>query len=411
MRKLKILLILLIIINIILASILIIDIQLFESPDILIEVNILDANSDELIIESNIKIINPNSYDLIISDLYIESKTKDGKKIGDIVIQGGKISSNGEKNFYSTDSYKFKSNDLDLIENTISARVGVNILGFITKTIPIKISAISSFDEFLERLSPPDININFTFDKLTEKGLKFSNSVVIYNPTSFELNIDSIYLVITTEYNKNVGNIEILGGKIKPKSLEVFSSNGVIEFDALDAETLWMNVSGVAGVKIAGVSKNISFSTDTSFSIPDIKSFIFVNESVDISLPVHFKFTPSGIVATVGLRFYNPSEIPLVAEDLVYSISRVDNEIISVLGEEKMESYEITPKEAVYIKTQILIPYVNYLFSGSLRILPDWIVLKISGNFSIAGTRQVIPISLNAYFDPHFLRSSDFVIT
>lgn len=411
MRKLKILLILLIIINIILASILIIDIQLFKSPDILIGVNILDVNSEELVIESNIKIINPNNFDLIISDLDIESKTKDGKKIGNIVIQGGKIPLNGEKNFNSTDSLKFKSNNLDLIENTISARVGVNIFGFITKTIPIKITVISSFNEFLERLSPPDVNINFTFDKLTENGLNFSTSVVIYNPTSFEFNIDTIYLIITTEYNKNVGSIEILGGKIKPKSLEVFSSNGVIGFNAFDAKTLWMNISGVAGVKIAGVSKNISFSTGASFGIPDIKSFIFVNESVDISLPVHFKFTPFGIVATVGLRFYNPSEIPLVTEDLVYSISRVDSEKISVLGEEKMESYEITPKETVYKKTQILIPYVKYLFSSSLRILPDWIVLKITGNFSIAGTRQVIPISFNAYFDPHFLRSSDFVIT
>jgi LEA14-like dessication related protein len=390
---------------------LIIDVQLFESPDILIEVNILDVNSEEVVIESNIKIINPNSFDLIISEIYIESKTKDGKEIGKIIIQGGKIPLNGEENFNSTDSLKFKSNNFDIIENTVSARIGVNILGFITKTIPLKITAIASFNEFLEKLSSPDVNINFTFDKITEKGLNFSTSVVIYNPTGFEFNIDTIYLVITTEYNKNVGNIEILGGKIKPKSFEVFSSNGVIEFDAFDAETLWMNVSGIAGAKIGGISKNISFSADASFGIPDIKSFIFVNESVDISLPVHFKFTPFGIVATVGLRFYNPSEIPLIADNLACSISRVDDDKIFVLGEEKMDSCEITPKKTMCISTQILIPYVKYLFSGSLRILPDWIVLTISGNFSIAGTRQVIPISINAHFDPHFFRSSDFVIT
>jgi LEA14-like dessication related protein len=411
MQKLKIMLILLIILNILFASILIIDIQLFKTPDILIEINILDVNSEEVILGSNIKIINPNGFDLIVSDLNIESKTKDGKKIGNIIIQGGKIPSNGEKNFNSTNNLRFESNNFDVIENTVSARVGVNILGFITKTIPLKITAIASFNEFLEKLSQPDVNINFAFDKLTEKGLNFSASVDIYNPTSFEFNIDTIYLDINTENNKNVGNIKILGSKIGPKSSEVFSSNGVIEFGAFDAKTLWMNVSGVAGVKIAGISKNISFSADASFDIPDIKNFIFVNESVDISLPVQFKFTLFGIKAIVGLRFYNPSEIPLVAKNMVCSISRLDGEKISVLSEEKMESCEIAPKKTICIKTQLLIPYIKYLLSFKASIFPDWIVLNIKGDFSIAGTRQAFPISINAFVDPHFLKNSELVIT
>jgi len=410
MKNLKILLILLIILNIIFASILIIDIQLFKTPDILIEINIIDINSEEVILGSNIKIINPNGFDLIVSDLNIESKTKDGKKIGNIIIQGGKIPSNGEKKFNSTNNLRFESNNFDVIENTVSARVGVNILGFITKTIPLKITAIASFNEFLEKLSQPDVNINFDFDKLTEKGLNFSASVEIYNPTGFEFNIDTIYLDINTENNKNVGNIKILGSKIGPKSSEVFSSNGVIEFGAFDAKTLWMNVSGIAGIKIAGISKNISFSADASFDIPDIKNFIFVNESIDISLPVQFKFTLFGIKATVGLRFYNPSEIPLVIENILISISRLDGEKISVLGEEKMDPCEIAPKKTICIKTQLLIPYIKYLSSGSFRIFPDWIVLNIKGDLSIAGTRQAIPISINAFVDPHILKNSELVI-
>lgn len=411
MRKLNVLLIILIIFNIIFASILIIDVQLFKSPDILVEINILDVNSEEVVIESNIKIINPNNFDLKVSDLNIESKTKDGGKIGNITIKGGKIPSNGEKNFNSTDNIKFRSNNLDVIENTVSVKVGINIFGFITKIIPLRITAITSLNEFLESLSPPEVNIDFTFDKLTEKGINISTSIIIYNPTNFEFNINTIHLDINNEYNKNVGNIEILGGSIKPESSEVFSSKGLIELFAFDAETLYMNVSGIAGVKIAGISKNISFSADAAFKIPDIKSFIFENDSVDISLPVHFKFTPFGIIATVGLRFYNPSEIPLVAEDLICSISRVDGEKNYVIGEEAMESCVIAPKKTVYIKTQIRITYIKYLFSNSFSIFPDWIVLNIKGNFLIAGTRQVLPISLSAYVDPHFLKNSDFDIT
>ena len=161
MRKIKILLIILIIINIIFASIFIIDIQLFKTPDVLIELNILDVNSDEIVLGSNIKIVNPNSFELIVTDLKVESKTKDGEKIGDILIPGGKIPSNGEKNFNSTNTIMFKSNNFDFIENTVYAKVGVNILGFINKIIPLKINVIVSLNEFLKELSQPDVNINF----------------------------------------------------------------------------------------------------------------------------------------------------------------------------------------------------------------------------------------------------------
>ena len=410
MKIIKILLVLLVIINIILASILIIDIQLFKPPDILINLNILDVTSDEVVLGSNIKIVNPNSYDLIVTDLKIESKTKDGEKIGDIIIKGGKIPSNGEKNFNSTDKIQFKSNNFDLIENTVYARVGVNILGFISKTIPLNITTIVSFNEFLEELSQPDVNINFAFDKLTEEGINFNTSLDIYNPTGFEFNIDTIYVDINTDNNEKVGNIKILGGKIAPKSSVVFSSNGVLEYNAFDSKILWMNVSGVAGVKIAGISKNISFSANTSFDIPDIKSFIFVNESVDISLPVQFRFSTSGILVTVGLRIYNPSEISLVAENFLCSFSRVDGEKISVLCQEDMTPCEIAPKKTICINSELRIPYIKFLFSGSGKFFPDWIVLDIKGDFLIAGTNQELPLSLNAYLDPHFFRNSELTI-
>ncbi len=410
MRKIKISLIILVIINIIFASILIIDIQLFKTPDILINLNILDVNSDEIVLGSNIRIINPNSFELIVSDLKVESKTKDGEKIADIIIQGGKIPSNGKKNFNSTDILILKSNNFDLIENTVYARVGVNILGFISKTIPLRITAIVSINEFLETLSQPDVNINFAFDKLTEEGINFNTSIDIYNPTSFEFNINTIHVDINTDNNVKVGKIKILGGKIKPKSSAVFSSNGLIEFKAFDAKTLLMNVSGVAGVKIAGISKNISFSADASFDIPNIKSFIFINQSVDISLPVQFRFSAFGIIADVGLKIYNPSEIPLVAENLVCSISRVDGEKISILGQEDMKSCEVVPNKTICIKTEILLPYSKFLFSDSGTILPDWIVLNIKGDFLIANTRQAFPLSLNAYVNPHFFKNSDLSI-
>ena len=92
---------------------------------------------------------------------------------------------------------------------------------------------------------------------------------------------------------------------------------------------------------------------------------------------------------------------------MLCSIYRVDGEQKTLLGQEKMESCKILPKDRVCVKTEIIIPYRTYLFAGPLKILPDWIVLTIDGHFSLAGTRQEFPISLNAYVDPTVIREKE----
>jgi LEA14-like dessication related protein len=407
MKRLKTLLILLVIINIILSSILITNIQLFKSPDVTVDIDILDINSEEIQLGSTIIISNSNSFDLIVSDLEILILAENGEKIGTVSIKGGKVPGNAERIFRSKDALSFKSDTFEAIESIISATVGINVLGLFTKTIPLKIKASVSIAKVLEALIPPDIKINFNFDDITNKGIDFSTIIDFYNPTSFEFYVDTFYLDITNEKNESVGKIEFQAGKINAKSSEVFSSKGIINFEAFDAEVLLINVFGVVGAKIAGATENISFSVKSLVHIPDIKSFAFSNDPLDFSMPIQYRLTPRGILVTIGLRIYNPSEVEIVAKNLVCTISRIDNNKISFLGQEKMESCKITGKEAACIETQILIPYTKYLFSGSKKLLPDWILLNIEGDFSIAGTRQLIPFSLNAYEGFNFLKYMD----
>ena len=408
MKKLKILLIALIVINIIFASIIFIDIQFFESPDIEMKVDILDVNSKEIIIGTNIEISNPNNFDLIVSNLNVESRTDDGKKIGEISIDGGNVPSKDKEIFKSTDNLSFKSNKFKILKNTVETHIGVKILGIIQKTIPLKISVITSVDELFEKIEQPDIEVYTTFDKLTEDGLNFSTSVDLYNPTGFEFKIDNLLMDIITEKDENVGQIEVKGDVVKPESREIFTSKGNIFYEALDAKKLYMNIRGIAGVKIAGINQNISFSADASFDIPNIKDFVFNNETIDFGLPLQFKFRLTGILGTVGFRMYNPSNIPIVADNLVCRIYRLDGGNETLLGRENMERCRVGPKQKICVTTEILLPYTKFLFSGAKQILPDWIVLRIDGDFSIDGTRQSFPISLNGYVDPHLLRNMEF---
>ena len=74
-----------------------------------------------------------------------------------------------------------------------------------------------------------------------------------------------------------------------------------------------------------------------------------------------------------------------------------------------MDSCIIYPKQEVCIETEILIPYFDYLKAGNWRLIPNWIVLTIECDFSIAGTRQAFPISLNAYVNPNLFKNQEFV--
>lgn len=409
LKKLKIILSILVLINLVVASFLMINIQIFEPPEIIINVNILEVNSEEIILETKIEIINPNNFDLIVSNLEIISKTEDEIEIGKIKIDGGKIPSYNTKTFKSTDKISFKGDEFEVLKNTVNAIIGINFLGFIQKTIPLRVTVISSIEKLFESLKIPVIKINSSFNELSEKGINFSTSINLYNPTNFELKIDNLILDIFTDKNENVGQIKLNGDFVEPKNSKTFISKGVIFYDALDAKTLRMNLSGSAGAKIAGINKSISFSTDAYFDIPNIKEFIFYNETVDFGMPIQLKLTLKGISGTIGFRAYNPSNVPFVADNLVCSIYRLDGDKKTLLGQERMDACEISPKNKICVQTEINVPYYKFLFSGSIRLLPDWIILRIEGDFSIAGTRQTLPISLEGFVDPRILKNIEYL--
>jgi hypothetical protein len=151
----------------------------------------------------------------------------------------------------------------------------------------------------------------------------------------------------------------------------------------------------------------LSLSTDIQVSIPAISDFVFQNEAVDLEISLQFKLRFKGILAIASFRIINPSEITLVGKNLVYRIYRLDDNTKTLIGEQDMVPSEISPKTDLYVNTEVLISYRKFFFSAGLKFLPDWIILRIDGNILIAGTKQVIPISVQGYLDPHLIRTID----
>jgi len=402
--------ILLLLINIFVAIVIFVDIEIITTPETEVYVNILEVTSEEILIETTIEMSNPNIFDISFKELKMKTSTKDDKKIGEITFDGGNIPSHKTIKFYSKDKIYFNDDgDFSIIKNKISGRIGVSFLGFIHKTIPIEVSVLASIEEIIDSMDIPEINMELDFDNLTYEGIEFTVKVELYNPTKIEFGIDEFSIIAKTEENEEVGRVVIFGDIVKPKESCVFTSKGSLNYNAFDSNKIIFILNGIAIGKIGGLEKRINISTDAELTIPDITEFIFKNEPIDFQIPVQFKLRLKGIVSTVGFKIYNPSNIPLEGRNLVCSIYRLDGKLKTLLGQEKMESCKILPKDRVCVKTKILIPYRTYFFSGPVRIFPDWIILTIDGYFSIAGTRQEFPISLNAYVDPTFFKQKESI--
>jgi len=281
------------------------------------------------------------------------------------------------------------------------------ILVIIVVIITEYLLIVRSVEETINNIEVPEIFVETEFEKLTEEGLEFSIIVNLFNPNDFELTINEFLLVAKTDENNKVGSLSIDGKTIKSKTSSTFSSKGVIFFEALNAKFLVISIDGEATVKVRDFDKTLSLVTEMKVSIPDIADFVFQNKAVDIEIPIQFKLKLKGILGIVGFKIFNPSEIPLVGKNLICRIYRLDDNTRTLLGEQEMDPCEISPKAEAYVNTEILIPYRKFFFSAGFKLLPNWIILQVKGDLSIAGTRQVIPITINGYVDPHFLRTLD----
>jgi len=241
--------------------------------------------------------------------------------------------------------------------------------------------------------------------EITEDGVLFQGILSVENPNFFEMSLDNFTTRIETENGALVGEFSQLQGKIIPNATSQFHLNGTLVYAALNAKILILRIAGNAGVHLMGIDKSIALSATAQLPIPDIKELLFHNESLGITLSLDVKLRFSGFLTIIGLTFYNPSKIPLQANDLLCSIYGLTGENQKMIAQKLMEPVTVEPTQQNYLEVQLLIPFIKIFTSGTKKIFPDWFVIQIEGDFSLAGVNQTIPVILNATINPHLLRS------
>jgi LEA14-like dessication related protein len=404
MKKIfTIILIVVIIINVIAGAFLFIDIQILKAPVIHIDIEPIELTQDTVTIEARATITNPNSFDVSIGNFNVVSTTKDGYEIGRFLIEGGTVSPQESKTFIARDKLGFNGHDYTVIKNTITADIGISVLGVIKKTIPFEMTIDASLADIINKITVPILHLQANVDEVTRDGLHFSGIIDAYNPNDFEIFIENLSLLMKTEKNVNVGNFTIDGGILEPAASLTINASGTLLFKALDAESIRVNLSGIAGAKIAGITKTLPLSLDIEVAIPDIATLLSLDTSIDFLVSGSFKIRLRGILCNIEFAMYNPSNIPLDLRNLVCYFSRLDGDKTQLLGMQNMNPCTVEPKNEECLSTQIIIPYSKFLFSGTGRILPDWFIIHINLNITISGVNQTLPISIIGYLSPHFL--------
>jgi len=401
-KKVSILLIVIItIINIIAGSLIFLDVQLMKTPETTITIDILEINSDEIIIQTTIDVFNPNGFGIIIKNLELITTDTSGNNVVHMIMDGGDIPPNENKAFISDILIDFDGYHPKTLITKITGTIGAH-LGIIRKTIPLNIIVIAAVEDIIRDIATPIIHTQVDFGEITQEQINITVIIEAYNPNTFDLYIDNASINVETETGKNVGFLTLEDNILSAKNTEkISSSGGILLVEALNAEMVTINISATANAKIADFNKSLPFYAEIKMNIPDIGTLLSSDSPLDIIVKGDFKLSIDGLTAEMTLEINNPAKIALEAKDVIVSLYEVNNDIKQLIGECKLNEGIIEKENMTALKGKTVIPYSRLITPKDGNIIPEGILIMASGNVTVQGLNQFIWIRIGGYQNLH----------
>jgi len=401
-----IILALLFVINIVAAALIFVDIQVLTFPKTTIRVDVIEINSDEIIIQHDLQLYNPNSFEMIIKDFQIVATTTTGDEVTNLTIDGGSIPGQSHRNFTGSDRITMKGNLSGMLSSKITGIVGFNIFGIIKKTIPLELTVLISLKEALKKIAIPTITVRAEFGAITRHAVNLTTEIHVSNPNPFGMFIKNFILNITTETGKNVGHFIISGSPIPPEHSVTLHGYGTVIIEALNAKKLLINLHAEAGANVAGINKSLPISSDIELAIPDFNQFIPVDKPLELELKPDLQRVRGGLKSNMTLEVINPTKIPLIASDIVVIYYGVKNNQKYFIAEGSLGSGELVPEATTFFHGEALLLYSKLINFTGRGLLPDMIFAQLCTNISLSGVHISIPVSIGSYIDLQPLRPS-----
>jgi LEA14-like dessication related protein len=388
---------------IIIGALLLVNIQLMEAPDILVEIEVSEINSEKAVINTIINVYNPNSFDIIARNIKLVITTQDEYEVANILIEGGKIGSNKNKTFIEDVTIAFNGHSPERLISKISGDVGANIL-FIEKTIPLKVGVITSIENLLNELAAPIISVETNIDDITTDNVNLSAEITAYNPNAFDIYINDISTEIETDTGEKVGSLDVSNGVIAGKEYTQLNATGWLLLKALNAKKLLIKMEGVAGANIAGFEKNLPLDISAVVNIPDLEEILLPKDNPTVlSIKVDGKLTLKGFLSNAALIVNNTFKVDLILRNTTVKMFVAHGDDEQLLGETNIEEEIVV--EAGNIKNvtcEIIIPFSKLLSANLLSA--DWLLIAVSADLTIRGIDSAVYLEIKGYQDIHMLR-------
>lgn len=381
-----------------------------STPTVTVKIDAFQLTDENVSLNISMQLANKNAYALVLEDMSVEVRNANHDIIGVLSFPTKTIPAHEKISIYTIGIFGFSEEPLEEFETYITGNFGVHFFGPFSLSLPLHITIITNPTPIIDTIMLPSISLDTDIKTINESGVSINGTILVNNQNDFSMSLSN--LVIDIEHSNTALNADITISDtiIKPKTNVPIPFSAFIGYETFKQGTLSAVLSGEANILVAGITMNRYFSATAQVTIPDLAAFIMDNEHIVISLSADFDIDLTGVKMNVGLRFYNPTLIPLVSSDLDIMVYRIDDEITTLIAEDSLLECPLPAKQYTCLQTTFKLPVISFLPIIGDGI-PDWFLLSIIGNMTIAESDQQIPVRINGYLSGNFFGSNPIDLT
>jgi hypothetical protein len=407
-KKLLVILVIIVLIAEIVAAVFLYSvIQGVQVPEATVHIKIVNVTSSEITLGAAINVSNPNSFDVSLDGTTVSMVNENGTTILNFTVPNDNIPAHAQKTITSNETLAFTGPLTSVFTTTIHSTVGIHFFGIVNRQLPVTVHVITSGMEVISSIAVPEIRVNARLQTLVPTGIPFSGTIEVTNPDHLDFILGNMTVSVFTGDGQMLGQvIDVPGTVVAADKTTMIPFSGELGFTIFNIQQLRFLFQATAEAMVAGLHKTLPISAEAILPIPSLQVLLNSTVPVEISLLGSFRLRPSGVLVNITFEIRNPYVLDLFTDDIVVGVLRIDQNVSHLLGSVPLVPCLVSTNASVCRYGDITIPYRTLFFSGSHRLLPSLFELDLNGNFSLAGINQTLPLSFNAFLNPHLFRAT-----
>jgi hypothetical protein len=402
LKKLLIILVIVMLIAEILAAVFLFSvIQGIQVPEATVHLQIVNVSSSGIMLGTVINVSNPNTFDVSLEGTTISVVNQDGTMILNLTVPNDSIPAQSQRTISSNKTVVFTGPLTSVFTATIHSRLGIRFFGIIDRQIPVTVHVVTSGVDVITSMMVPGIRIDANLDTIIPTGVPFSGTIVITNPNPLGITLDNMTVSVFSGVQMLSQIINISGAVVEPEATTEIPFTGELGIAIFNIQQLRFLFSASAEAVVAGLRKTLPITAELFLPIPSLQVLLNSTVPLEVSLQASFKLRPNGVHVNITFSIINPYVLDLYGDDLKVNVWRIDRNVSHLLGSVSLTPLMVSTKVSEHQHGDVLISYRTLLFAGTGHLLPSLYELDLNGNFSLAGINQSLPLSFNAFLNPH----------